>query len=287
MTDHIETFKGADGDYYWRVRAANHEITAVGGEGFKTKRAAQEGATRAAGQLPTVYREQLPWETSEHGGPLGRHIEHDERSRGYAFTAAEALPLRKILHGTIGGILDQARVGACTGFATAKACNSRPIHDTGDAVLTNTDGLDLYHRATILDGFPGVWPPDDTGSSGLAACKGAAQRGLIKTYRWAFSLDDALQALMRGCILIGINWYEGFDRPAADGLIEIAGQVRGGHELCVRGYDPTVSAQPSEALLWIDNSWTTGWGLNGRCCMKVGTLAQLLSEGGDVAVPWE
>lgn len=240
----------------------------------------------------TVRR--IPWEPSPilqqiGGGPLGRHIEHDERSRDHAFVPRRVLKLRKLLHGTTGGILNQANIGACTGFATAKACNSRPIMDPlkGDKILTNDDGLDLYHRATIADGFPGEWPPDDTGSSGLAACKGAKDRGLITSYRWAFNLDDALQALMRGCVLIGINWYTSFDQPRSDGLIKIGGSVRGGHELCVRGYDPTVSLQPSEALLWIDNSWTDGWGLRGRCCMTVGTLEQLLAEGGDVAVPWE
>lgn len=238
--------------------------------------------------------ERLPWEPSpelEHvgGGPLGRHIEHDERSRDYAYQASIVRKLRKLTHGTTGGILNQGQIGACTGFATAKACNSRPIIDPlkGDKTLTNEDGLDLYHRATIADGYPGEWPPDDTGSSGLAACKGAKDRGLITSYRWAFNLDDALQALMRGCILIGISWYEGFDRPRSDGLVTISGSVRGGHELCVRGYDPTVSSSASQALIWLDNSWTDGWGLKGRCCMTVATLEVLLADGGDVAVPWE
>ena len=42
-------FQGENGDWYWRLRAKNGRIIAIGGEGFKTK----WGATRA---LKTVQK---------------------------------------------------------------------------------------------------------------------------------------------------------------------------------------------------------------------------------------
>ena len=37
----------------------------------------------------------------------------------------------------------------------------------------NAEGfaVKLYEDATVVDGYPGEYPPDDTGSSGLAICK--------------------------------------------------------------------------------------------------------------------
>lgn len=212
------------------------------------------------------------------GKPLGRHIEHDPRSRAYAVIVDHAAPLRTVHHRRYGSPFDQGNLGSCTGNACAGALNTKPLHAIGGPTLTEIEAVALYELATQLDGFPGAYPPEDTGSSGLAVAKAAVQKGLITSYRHAFGINDALQVLQAGPVITGINWYEGFDQPDPSGLVTISGQVRGGHEIEVLGYD----ALSKEIIL--ENSWGLGWGVNGRFRMSVDTWARLLGEGGDVTV---
>jgi hypothetical protein len=220
----------------------------------------------------------IPEERLE-GRPLGRNVEHDPRSRDHAFAAAEVV-LRKVRHLRRGAVLNQGSVGACTGFATAGAVNTAPVWQRGNRLLVNADALWLYEQATIVDGFPGAYPPDDTGSSGLAACKAAKARGWISGYQHAFGVSQALQALMGTSVIVGVNWYEGFDRPDVNGRVQITGQVRGGHECEIVGYDPATD------LLEGINSWGVGFGKAGHFFFDAhSTFARLLAEQGDVQIP--
>jgi hypothetical protein len=56
----------------------------------------------------------------------------------------------------------------------------------------------IYSAATAIDEFPGTWPPDDTGSSGLAVCKVAQRRVTSASTGTASRLDDVLAALQDG-----------------------------------------------------------------------------------------
>jgi hypothetical protein len=216
------------------------------------------------------------------GKRLGRHVEHDPRSRNFAFKAAEDAVLKSITHRHFGGVLDQGNLGSCTGNACAGAINTIPLHHKQERVLREPDALDLYEVATVVDEFPGQYPPEDTGSSGLAVAKAAQQKGYISSYQHAFSLNDALAALMTGPIIVGVNWYEGFDTPNPHGLVEISGQIRGGHEFVVRGYHR--HQRVSDSLLIADNSWGLGYGERGRFIFTVATFNRLLNEDGDATI---
>lgn len=209
-------------------------------------------------------------------GKLGRNVEHDPRSRAYGITAA-AVPLRSVTHRRYGGIFDQGSLGSCVGNACAGALNTVPLHATG-RTLKEADAVALYELATTLDDAPGSYPPDDIGSSGLAGAKAAQQRGLISSYQHAFGIDEALQALMAGPVITGTDWHESFDHPDARGLVAISGQVRGGHEFEVLGYDDT----RKEVIA--ANSWGTSYGLRGRFRFAVATWAELLAAQGDVTI---
>jgi hypothetical protein len=203
-------------------------------------------------------------------------VEHDPRSLAYPFKAAPTL-VGTVTHRRY-GIFNQGSLSSCTGNAVAGCLNTVPLHKTGEKLATERDAVRIYGLATQLDVYTGAYPPDDTGSSGLAAAKAAQQLGLVTGYQHAFGVDHALQALMAGPVITGVNWYEGFDHPSSTGRVEISGQVRGGHEFEVVGYHaPT-------GTVGCVNSWGTGWGNKGRFRMSVETWARLLAEDGDVTV---
>lgn len=218
--------------------------------------------------------------------PLGRHVQHDPRNRSFPYVPRRTGELRRVTHTLSGGVLDQGNVGSCTGNAVATARNTTPLHRKRERLLREPDALEAYTLATTLDPFPGQMPQDDTGSSGLAACQAARQLGWITEYRWAFGLADALAALQDRAVITGVDWYEGFDTPGRNHLVKLEGQVRGGHEFCVYGYEPQPAGHPAgDAIVLCANSWSKLWGWYGRFAMHVATWADLLAAQGDVTIP--
>ena len=125
------------------------------------------------------------------------------------------------------GVLDQGALGSCTGNATVDALGCSPYYETltmgqQQGSLNEALAVKIYSLATTLDNYPGSYPPEDTGSDGLSAAKAAQQSGYISGYTHALSLNDALSALVLGPVIVGIDWYEGFDNPDTTGLIEIS-----------------------------------------------------------------
>jgi len=216
-----------------------------------------------------------------HRQRLGRHIEHDPQSRAFALEPdALAQPVTKVW-ARHGAIFDQGDLGSCTGNAMAGVINTDPFFLPG-RVLTEDNAVAIYEAATRLDRVPGSYPPNDTGSSGLAAAKAAKRMGLIPSYKHAFSLHGTLMALGQGPVIAGINWYDSFDQPSGMGaLVEISADatVRGGHEIEI------LEVHVDARLVRIANSWSDQWGDHGYFTMGWSTLERLLSEGGDVTVP--
>lgn len=207
--------------------------------------------------------------------PLGRKVEHDERSRGFQ---AEASPvLRTIMHAHMGPILDQGNLGSCTGNAAAHALATRPLYQK--KFYTEADAVRFYTRGTQLDSFPGEYPPDDTGSTALAVCKALKEFGEISGYTHSFSLAQTLGALVLSPVMIGINFYDGMFRLNSGGFMVPSGSIAGGHEMCLVGINATANYVTGI------NSWGPGWGLKGRFKMAFSDLGRLLSEDGDATVP--
>lgn len=214
---------------------------------------------------------------------LGRHIEHDPRSRDYGYKIKMETPrLKRVIHRTYGSVLDQGNLGSCTGNATVGAVNSIGLHKIGTKTLRESDALSLYELATQLDDIPGSYPPEDTGSSGLSVAKAAKQKGYITAYQHAFSIEEALTALQFRAVITGVNWYEGFDSPNLSGLVEATGQIRGGHEFAIVGYIP--EPKPGDSLVKARNSWGSSWGVRGYFYFTVDTWIRLLSEQGDCTI---
>lgn len=231
----------------------------------------------------TVVARRLPERSTTSAGDrdrrLGRHIEHDPRSRAFAVPAGRG-KLKPVLWPRLGGPFDQGNVGSCTGNAMAGLLNTAPFHRAHARYLKEQDALRIYSKATALDTWDGTYPPDDTGSSGLAVAKAAKGEGRIRGYRHAFGIEQALRALQHGPVITGVTWYETFDIPGADSaLVAIGGQERGGHEFEVVGYDPVTDIVSA----W--NSWGPNWGKGGMFFFTSATWATLLEQQGDVTVP--
>lgn len=208
--------------------------------------------------------------------PLGRHVEHDPRSR--AFAARLALPrdqLRDVRWPRNVGIYDQGELGACTLEAALGSVSTRPFrrHFRSQLIIRR-----YYSETTHRDEFPGAWPPDDTGSSGLAAAQTLQRHRIITAYRHLFTLDDALGATQVGPFMTGIRWFWGMFRPDGDGRIHYGdGGEAGGHELVTAGFQ-----RPNR--VWFANSWSAGWGIDGYCYMTIGDYERALAEDGDATV---
>ncbi len=99
--------------------------------------------------------------------------------------------------------------------------------------LAESDAVRLYSEATHLDKIRGSYPPQDTGSSGLAVAKAAKKEGWFTGYEHAFGLLDLLHGLSQRPGIMGLNWYTSFDSPLPSGecALAAAATVRGGHEV--------------------------------------------------------
>jgi len=208
---------------------------------------------------------------------LGRHVMHDARS--WNFQAEKAPAIVSVTHAATGLPLNQGNIGSCTANALCGALDSAPDDRAGTAYDENK-AVTLYELETKLEGKP--YPPNDPGGSGLMVCKAAQQLGWITSYTHAFGIQAALLALVQRPVITGIDWYTSFDTPdPKTGLVEIAqgATVRGGHEVVADGIDA------DNQLVYLWNSWGTGWGLGGRFCWSFDTWEQLLASQGDVTVP--
>jgi hypothetical protein len=228
----------------------------------------------------TISRREIPEQIVE-GKRLGRHVNHDSRSLNYV---VEAGAVSSVVHKPVGLPLDQGHIGSCTANATVGAGNCPPSRHV-KSPYTEIGAVRLYERETRDEGQP--YPPNDPGGSGLAVCQAAKELGWIKSYSHALSVPAALTALQSQPVITGVPWYEGFDKPDQNGLVQISGQIRGGHEIVVVGVDV-----PGK-LVWLVNSWglkygvaSSTLGLAGGCfCWSWDTWDQLLANQGDVTVP--
>lgn len=229
----------------------------------------------------TIYRRPIE-ERVVVGKRLGRHVMRDSRSAMYPFRAKTPVPIDSVSWARSIPILDQGDLGSCTGNAMTGALGIAPLYPNLPAkhpVLDESEAVILYGVATQLDGYPGTYPPNDTGSDGTSVCKAAQKAGLISGYTHATTLNDMLQALMAGPVLMGLDWYEGFDNPDISGVVAISGSVRGGHEVVAR------TVHTDAQLVGFDNSWGTSWGVAGSFFMSYATVTKLLAADGDVTVP--
>lgn len=173
--------------------------------------------------------------------------------------------------------------GNCTGNAMVGCTGTSPNYEAlpvDHPPLDEALAVEGYSLATTLDDEPGYYSPgdpnsEDTGSDGLSAAKAAKQMGLCSGYLHALSLPDMQAAMATTSVMAGTYWLDAMDHPNSDGLVQVAGDVRGGHEYQVIGMD--VERQ----LFLCANSWGPGWGNQGFFSMTFAGMEILLHRQGD------
>lgn len=218
----------------------------------------------------------------------GRHIEHDPRSLEYKVFKNKLQELKAIVTpaGSVewkrrSPILDQGELGSCTGNAITGLLGCEPfVSSSVQAVKFNENfAVNIYEKATQVDNIPGQYPPDDTGSSGLAVAKVAKRLGYITKYSWATTTSELIYALRTGPVIVGVPWYESFYEPSYSGRIHIGGSIVGGHEFLIRGYNA------KKKLFIADNSWGVSWGIEGSFNFTTATWEILRKQQADCCVP--
>jgi hypothetical protein len=218
-----------------------------------------------------------------------RVVKFDIRSRRYPIRDLVGNKPLRSYSWKCDGWLDQGSEGACVGFGWSHDLIAKPVVDEVDTKFARA----LYKQAQTLDDDPGE---DYSGTSVLAGAKALAAQGYMKEYRWAFGLEDLLQAVgHHGDAVLGINWYTGMDNPDKDGFVKVEGTVRGGHCLiclAVKLYKKDSTKQYTmdnidltKSYATLHNSWGKDWGVNGECKITLADLSRLLSEDGEACIP--
>jgi hypothetical protein len=151
-----------------------------------------------------------------------------------------------------GILLNQGAEGACVGFGWSGEASASPVRVKS---VGNTSALGLYNRAKEIDEWEGV---DYEGTSVRAGALVARERGYIESFYWCKTIDDIVRGLRSGPVVIGVEWREGMYDTDDRGLVDVSGNVVGGHCLYIDGYDPNYMRK-GRHFRWM-NSWGSQYG---------------------------
>ena len=230
---------------------------------------------------------------------LGRVVDHDPRSRNFAFQATAPKPEVDTFWPDTAPVLNQGNIGGCVGWTGADILNTDTFANVrkaknGGHFFTDTDGLRFYEAASKADNIPGYYLPgdphsSDTGSSGLGLGKALKKLGYISSYTHAFSWSSFVQAILTQPVGLGTDWTNQMFKPDASGVAHVGpltdANIAGGHEYMCRGISFT------RGLVLCRNHWTPTWDskangqkLAGEFWLTIPDLKTLLANQGDVTV---
>lgn len=174
--------------------------------------------------------------------------------------------------------LDQGQEGECVGFSMAGELAAKPAAYE----VSNSTGRKIFAAARSIDESEGRFYR--SGATVVAGAKACQRANYFRSYGWNFGIDDTINWIVRrGPVVLGINWHDLMYEPTPKGLIEVAGEIVGGHAIMANGFWPN---HPEFGdVLVLTNSWGRGWGVNGRGYLPVESANALLkAEGESLAV---
>lgn len=215
---------------------------------------------------------------------LDRIPHFDERSRAFGVMRKPAVaeaPLRKKVHGYPSVRIDQGQEGHCVGFGISNELAGDPIRISG---VNDAFAHGMFFKAQEIDRNEGrVY---DDGATVLAGAKAATSLGYMEGYDWAFGIDQMLQALMTGPVVLGIEWRDGMYDTDRRGLVDVSGSVVGGHCITTFGFIPGMrfGLKRIDVIPWV-NSWGPSYGKRGIGYVPVESMDALLKADGEAMVP--
>lgn len=210
---------------------------------------------------------------------LGRLASFDDRSRQYSIAPlAEAVGYRT-KYWNVPWVLDQGSTSACVGNSWTGEAFAEPVSVPD---LDEDFAQGVYHAAQEIDEWPGH---AYDGTSVLAGAKVMQARGYIKSYKWAFSVEEAFKAICwSGPCVLGCGWLQDMFTPTSDYYLNVSGAVAGGHAILVYGLQLDAQGLPHHVLL--KNSWGEKWGRYGSVKVRAADFGKLLLQNdGELCVP--
>jgi hypothetical protein len=204
---------------------------------------------------------------------------HDPRSREFPAVELVEAPTVDDVRWRNGRVLDQGAEGSCVGHGCVGCIGAEPV-PAPRARVSHAEAVRWYERAQRLD----EWPGDDySGTSVNAGMKVGRAFGWWDGWRWAFGVDDMRQAIQLGPLVVGVPWRSGMYATGPDGLVTTEGSEVGGHCLLVIGWSRAFSTY-GPGFWWL-NSWGLDYGIRGAGFVPEETMAGLVEDVGEVAVP--
>jgi hypothetical protein len=176
--------------------------------------------------------------------------------------------------------LDQGQTGTCVGNAFAHRRADSPVPETG---IDEAWARELYIAAS----------GDTTlqqGTSGLAACRVLADRGIVTSYHWVTSAEELRYAVLElGTVCVGTDWTNSMFTPYSaynNSYLKVDRNsgIAGGHEYLINGINlkPFYGGPPFYRM---KNSWGTSFGHGGTARFAVADLEELIfGYGGDAVL---
>jgi hypothetical protein len=171
--------------------------------------------------------------------------------------------------------LDQGSTPRCVGYSLKHLLLAAPVMTK----LGPTQD-DIYFGAQLLDPFPGE---DYDGTTVGAGVKFLNKLGYVGEYRWGTGVDEAVAWLATiSPVAFGISWTHDMFYPNEHGLITPTGANAGGHAILGFRYDPLDHAwDKGYKHIWLLNSWSGEWGIDGKCCIRTTDLDALIHDSGE------
>ena len=196
--------------------------------------------------------------------------------------SSDAANIRSKYHFT-DTVLDQGMTAHCVGAASRGWLSAGPVRN-----LSGPDMHQIYAAAQLVDEWPGQ-EPDYFGTSVRAAFKTLKGLGYVSEYRWAFTLEAALDhVLTTSPMVLGTTWYDGQMEPDKDGFIHADGNEVGGHAYLMIGANREKRCPDgSRGAARILNSWGMSWGEKGRAWISFQDLSSLIKDQGEACAAVE